>query len=98
GGEGWGGGADARGHGFETYTWAAGLAASTAKAGIFSTSHVSLNHPIVAAKQSTVIDHISNGRYALNIVTGWNQPEIDMFGAPMLPQAERHACSEEWIE
>ena len=40
-----------------------------------------LNHPIIAAKQSTVIDHISNGRYALNIVTGWNQPEIDMFGS-----------------
>jgi len=96
--QGFGGATNPQGPGFETYTWAAGLAASTAKAGIFSTSHVSLNHPIVAAKQSTVIDHISNGRYALNIVTGWNQPEIDMFGAPMLPHAERYACSEEWIE
>jgi dimethylsulfone monooxygenase len=96
--QGFGGATNPQGPGFETYTWAAGLAASTARAGIFSTSHVSLNHPIVAAKQSTVIDHISNGRYALNIVTGWNQPEIDMFGAPMLPHAERYACSEEWIE
>jgi len=96
--QGFGGATNPQGPGFETYTWAAGLAASTAKAGVFSTSHVSLNHPIVAAKQSTVIDHISNGRYALNIVTGWNQPEIDMFGAPMLPHAERYACSEEWIE
>ena len=58
----------------------AGIAASTSKPAIFATSHISLNHPIVAAKQSTVIDHISGGRYALNIVTGWNQPEIDMFG------------------
>src|SRR5262245_41091004 len=96
--QGFGGATNPQGPGFETYTWAAGLSASTAKAGIFSTSHVSLNHPIIAAKQSTVIDHISNGRYALNIVTGWNQPEIDMFGAPMLPHAERYACSEEWIE
>ena len=47
---------------------------------MFATSHISLNHPIIAAKQSAVIDHISGGRYALNIVTGWNQPEIDMFG------------------
>jgi dimethylsulfone monooxygenase len=96
--QGFGGATNPQGPGFETYTWAAGLAASTARTGIFSTSHVSLNHPIIAAKQSTVIDHISNGRYALNIVTGWNQPEIDMFGAPMLPHAERYACSEEWID
>ena len=96
--QGFGGATNPQGPGFETYTWAAGLAASTSTAGIFSTSHVSLNHPIIAAKQSTVIDHISNGRYALNIVTGWNQPEIDMFGAPMLPHAERYDCSEEWID
>ena len=79
---GFGGATNPQGRGFEAYTWAAGIAASTAKASVFATSHISLNHPIVAAKQSTVIDHISGGRYALNIVTGWNQPEIDMFGSP----------------
>src|SRR5215813_99600 len=71
---GFGGATNPQGRGFEAYTWAASIAASTAKAGIFATSHISLNHPIIAAKQSTVIDHISGGRYALNIVTGWNQP------------------------
>src|SRR6266508_2755154 len=86
-----------QGRGFEAYTWAAGIAASTAKASVFATSHISLNHPIVAAKQSTVIDHISGGRYALNIVTGWNKPEIDMFGSPMLGHEDRYACAEEWI-
>ena len=44
-----------------------------------------------------VIDHISNGRFTLNIVTGWNKPEIDMFGAAMLPHADRYACTEEWL-
>ena len=44
-----------------------------------------------------MIDHISGGRYALNIVTGWNQPEIDMFGNPMMGHAERYACAEEWF-
>src|SRR5262245_21601314 len=90
---GFGGATNPQGRGFEAYTWAAGIAASTAKAGVFATSHISLNHPIVAAKQSTVIDHISGGRYALNIVTGWNQPEIDMFGSPMMGHAERYACA-----
>ena len=87
---GFGGATNPQGRGFEAYTWAAGIAASTAKAGVFATSHISLNHPIVAAKQSAVIDHISGGRYALNIVTGWNQPEIDMFGSQMMGHAERY--------
>ena len=50
-----------------------------------STSHITINHPIIAAKQSAAIDHISDGRFILNIVTGWVQPEIEMFGQPMLP-------------
>jgi alkanesulfonate monooxygenase SsuD/methylene tetrahydromethanopterin reductase-like flavin-dependent oxidoreductase (luciferase family) len=94
---GFGGATNPQGAGFEAYTWAAGIAASTAKPGVFATSHISLNHPIIAAKQSTVIDHISGGRYTLNIVTGWNQPEIDMFGTPMMTHADRYDCAEEWL-
>jgi alkanesulfonate monooxygenase SsuD/methylene tetrahydromethanopterin reductase-like flavin-dependent oxidoreductase (luciferase family) len=95
--QGYGGKTNPQGPGFEAYTWAAGIAASTRKPGVFATSHISLNHPIVAAKQSTVIDHISGGRYALNVVTGWNQPEIEMFGARMMEHDERYACAEEWL-
>ena len=94
---GFGGATNPQGPGFEPYTWAAGIAASTRKTGVFATSHITLNHPIIAAKQSAVIDHISGGRYALNVVTGWNQPEIDMFGNVMLTHADRYACAEEWL-
>jgi len=94
---GFGGKLNPQGPGFETYTWAAGIAASTAKAGVITTSHCSINHPIVAAKQATVIDHISNGRLILNIVTGWNKPEIEMFGVKMLPHGDRYDMAEEWI-
>jgi alkanesulfonate monooxygenase SsuD/methylene tetrahydromethanopterin reductase-like flavin-dependent oxidoreductase (luciferase family) len=86
-----------QGPGFETYTWAAGISASTGRAGVTATSHVSLTHPIVAAKQSTVIDHISRGRYTLNIVTGWNKPEIDMFGTEMVGHDARYDMAEEWL-
>ena len=95
--QGFGGATNPQGPGYEAYTWAAGIGALTQKSGVVATSHVSLNHPIIAAKQATVIDHITSGRFTLNIVTGWNKPEIDMFGAPMLPHAERYDCSEEWI-
>ena len=94
---GFGGANNPQGPGFETYTWAAGIAASTDQAGVVATSHCSINHPIVAAKQSTVIDHISRGRFTLNIVTGWNKPEIDMFGVEMLEHDERYSMAEEWL-
>lgn len=94
---GFGGKLNPQGFGFETYTWASGIAASTANAGVIATSHCSINHPLVAAKQSTVIDHISNGRFILNIVTGWNKPEIDMFGVEILPHDARYDMAEEWL-
>lgn len=94
---GWGGNTNPQGPGFEAYTWAAGIGASTKKTGVFATSHITINHPVIAAKQSAVIDHITGGRYALNVVTGWNQPEIEMFGQPLLSHEERYACAEEWL-
>jgi FMNH2-dependent dimethyl sulfone monooxygenase len=94
---GFGGATDPQGPGFETFTWAAGIAGATHNAGVISTSHVALNHPIVAAKQSTVIDHISGGRYTLNVVNGWNYPEMDMFGVSLLEHEDRYACAEEWV-
>jgi alkanesulfonate monooxygenase SsuD/methylene tetrahydromethanopterin reductase-like flavin-dependent oxidoreductase (luciferase family) len=30
-------------------------------------------------------------------VTGWNQPEIDMFGTVMMSHQDRYACAEEWL-
>ncbi len=95
--QGFGGATNPQGAGFESYTWAAGIAASTHKAGVLSTSHVMLNHPLMAAKQGAVIDHISNGRFTLNIVCGWNGPEMEMFGLPLQGHDERYDCAEEWI-
>jgi alkanesulfonate monooxygenase SsuD/methylene tetrahydromethanopterin reductase-like flavin-dependent oxidoreductase (luciferase family) len=95
---GFGGATNFNGAGFECFTWAAGQAAQTEKAGIFVTSHVPTIHPVMAAKQMTTIDHIANGRASLNVVTGWNAPEIEMFGAPLLPHDERYAVAQEWID
>ena len=95
---GFGGKLNPAGPGFETYTWAAGIAASTSRSAVVATSHCSINHPITAAKQCTVIDHISDGRLMLNIVTGWNKPEIDMFGVEMLPHDERYDMAVEWLD
>ncbi|PBC50013.1 LLM class flavin-dependent oxidoreductase [Rhodococcus sp. ACS1] len=95
---GFGGPSNFNGAGFECFTWAAGVGTVTERTGVFATSHVSTIHPVMAAKQSATIDHITNGRFALNIVTGWNTPEIEMFGAPLLEHDRRYDLAVEWFQ
>ena len=94
---GFGGKTNFNGPGFECFAWAAGMSASTHYSGIFATSHVPTIHPVMAAKQAAAIDHISNGRFAINIVTGWNRPEIEMFGSPLMEHDDRYECAVEWL-
>lgn len=96
--KGLGGANNFNGRNFETYTWAAGLAALTKNITLTTTSHVQVTHPIFAAKQAATIDHISGGRYALNIVCGWFGPEIEMFGQTFLDHEDRYDYTEEWFD
>ena len=92
-----GGATDFNGRGFECYTWAAGISALTKYPAVFATSHVPTVHPIMAAKQGMTIDHISRGRFTLNVVTGWFAPELEMFGASFLDHDKRYEMAAEWI-
>jgi alkanesulfonate monooxygenase SsuD/methylene tetrahydromethanopterin reductase-like flavin-dependent oxidoreductase (luciferase family) len=95
---GFGGVTNFNGPGFECFSWAAGVGASTQYPAVFSTSHVLTIHPIMAAKQAATIDHITGGRFALNIVTGWHRAEIEMFGIPLLDHEVRYELSVEWLD
>jgi alkanesulfonate monooxygenase SsuD/methylene tetrahydromethanopterin reductase-like flavin-dependent oxidoreductase (luciferase family) len=83
---------------FESLTWAAGIAAVTHYSTIFSTVHAPLMHPVAVAKMTSTIDHISNGRFALNVVAGWFKNEFEMFDADLREHGERYAYAAEWIE
>ena len=78
--KGFGGTTQAREWSFETFTFAAALAAVTQRIALFMTVHVPLVHPLYAAKALATVDHISHGRAGLNIVCGWNPDEFAMFG------------------
>jgi alkanesulfonate monooxygenase SsuD/methylene tetrahydromethanopterin reductase-like flavin-dependent oxidoreductase (luciferase family) len=82
---------------FETLTWAAGLLAATRQITIFGTLHVSLIHPVFAAKQIVTADHVGRGRFGLNVVAGWNEEEFGMFGKDLLEHDERYVFAEEWL-
>ncbi|MFD0849010.1 LLM class flavin-dependent oxidoreductase [Sphingosinicella xenopeptidilytica] len=82
----------------DPFTWAAGIAQATKQIGIFVTSHAASMHPVLAAKQTATIDHISDGRLTLNVVGGWNRPELEMFGAPLREHAQRYEHLAEWLK
>ena len=96
--KGFGGVTNFNGAGFESFSWAAGIGSATKYSGVFATSHVPTIHPVMAAKQATTIDHITRGRFSLNIVTGWYQPEIEMFGEPQMEHDARYDRAVEWLE
>lgn len=96
--KGMGGESNFNGENFETHTWAAGLAQATENIMLFSTIHVPAKHPVVAAKESVTVDHISNGRFGLNVTMGWFKDEMEMFGGKQRPHQERYEYGSEWIE
>jgi alkanesulfonate monooxygenase SsuD/methylene tetrahydromethanopterin reductase-like flavin-dependent oxidoreductase (luciferase family) len=54
-------------------------------------------NPTVAAKQIASIDNYTNGRIAVNIVSGWNKSEFQSIGQWWLEHAERYRRSNEFI-
>lgn len=82
---------------WDTYAWAAGVAQATSNIQVVTTTHLPTVHPLMAAKQIATIDAISNGRAALNLVMGWNNPEIEMFST-QLPHDDRYVYGAEWVE
>jgi alkanesulfonate monooxygenase SsuD/methylene tetrahydromethanopterin reductase-like flavin-dependent oxidoreductase (luciferase family) len=94
---GWKGETDAAGSSFESLVWAGGLLGLTQRITICGTLHVRFLNPIFAAKQIVTLDHIGPHRFALNIVSGWNQPEFDMFGIELLDQSILYDYTEEWV-
>jgi FMNH2-dependent dimethyl sulfone monooxygenase len=53
--------------------------------------------PALAAKQIATINHLSSGRIAVNIVSGWFRGEFAAIGEPWLDHDERYRRSEEFI-
>lgn len=91
------GAAPTDGYFHETMAWAAGLLQATRRIQVFATIHVPFLNPVFAAKQAATCDHIGNGRFAFNVVAGYNRDEFDVLGVDYLDHEERYAYLEEWL-
>jgi len=82
----------------EAITCTAVLSAQTTRLKLISAVHTGLWHPAVVAKMGATIDNYSNGRFAINILSGWFKDEYRAFGEPWLDHDERYRRSEEFIQ
>jgi alkanesulfonate monooxygenase SsuD/methylene tetrahydromethanopterin reductase-like flavin-dependent oxidoreductase (luciferase family) len=83
---------------FESFTWASGIGAVTKHCTVFATVHAPLVHPVAAAKMAATADHISGGRFAINLVAGWFKNEFEMFATEWREHDRRYEYAAEWIE
>jgi len=84
---------------YEPWTWAAAIAQATRNICVFTTAQVPIFPPVVAAKLTATVDHISNGRFAMNAVCGHARKAPEgLVGAPELGHDEWYAYADEWVE
>jgi alkanesulfonate monooxygenase len=81
----------------EAWTASAALAAITGRIEIIAAIKPYLYHPIVLAKMAQQIEHISKGRFAINLVNAWNRPELERAGIGFAEHDARYAYGREWI-
>jgi pyrimidine oxygenase len=82
----------------ESLTLMSALAPITNRVRLIGSVPPTLLHPAVFAKMAATLDHMSNGRYTLNIVSAANEAEYAQMG--LLPdgfQSYRYAYTEEWL-
>jgi FMNH2-dependent dimethyl sulfone monooxygenase len=84
-------------HQHEAFTIATHILSRTEKIHIITACHPGLWLPGVAAKIQATLDVISNGRTAINVVSGWFKGEFTGYGEPWLEHTERYRRSEEFI-
>ena len=81
----------------EAWTASAALAALTDRIEIIAAIKPYLYHPVVLAKMAQQIEHISRGRFAINLVNAWNRPELERAGIGFAEHDARYAYGREWI-
>jgi len=94
---GYGGAMHFREHEIDPFITTAALAPLTKNIILISTVHILYGwHPLHLAKYGACIDHISNGRWGLNVVTGYKPSEYRMFGMSPIAHDLRYEMAEEF--
>jgi FMNH2-dependent dimethyl sulfone monooxygenase len=84
-------------HQHESTSFSLALALATERLKVIAAIHPGLWQPAVLAKWVATADHLTGGRIAVNVVSGWLKAEFTALGEPWLEHDERYRRSEEFI-
>jgi dimethylsulfone monooxygenase len=82
----------------DAFSTAAALAAVTETIEIMVAVRPTFHLPALLAKQASNIDHISNGRLTLNVVSSWWADEARKYGVAFEQHDDRYARTSEWLD
>ncbi|MFD4368081.1 dimethylsulfone monooxygenase SfnG [Rhodococcus sp. NPDC058521] len=82
----------------ESTSFSLALLLATERLKVIAAVHPGLWQPGVLAKLGATADHLSNGRFAVNVVSGWFKDEFTHLGEPWLEHDERYRRSAEFLE
>ena len=82
----------------DAWSTAAALAAVTNRLELMVAVRPTFHSPALFAKQAANIDHISQGRLALNVVSSWWEQEARMYGVDFERHDDRYGRTAEWLE
>jgi dimethylsulfone monooxygenase len=81
----------------DAWSTAAALAAVTSRIELMVAVRPTFHNPALLAKQAANIDHISNGRLSLNVVSSWWKDEAEKYGVHFEQHDDRYARTAEWL-
>jgi FMNH2-dependent dimethyl sulfone monooxygenase len=82
----------------DAWSTAAALAAVTERIELMVAVRPTFHLPALLAKQAANIDHISNGRLTLNVVSSWWSDEAKKYGVAFEQHDDRYARTTEWLD
>ena len=82
----------------DAWSTAAALAAVTNSLELMVAVRPTFHSPALLAKQAANIDHISQGRLSLNVVSSWWADEAKQYGVHFEQHEDRYARTAEWLE
>ena len=82
----------------DAWSTTAALAAVTSKIELMAAVRPTFHNPALLAKQAANIDHISNGRISLNVVSSWWKDEAEKYGVQFEQHDNRYARTAEWMD
>src|ERR1700685_83143 len=82
----------------DAWSTSAALAAVTKSLELMVAVRPTFHSPALFAKQASNIDHISNGRLALNVVSSWWEQEARMYGVDFERHDDRYGRTAEWLD